>query len=148
MSQPNTNHKAAEGTEAASGSYSTYITGFLLSLALTATAFLLVHRHSSSHHLIPSDNFIFGALAVLAIAQLFVQLSFFLHLDRESKPFWNNTVLAFAAIVVLILVGGSIWIMTNLNYHHGTHNVTHTGHVLTSPGQTTQYIIQDEGIHE
>jgi cytochrome o ubiquinol oxidase subunit IV len=148
MNQPNTHHKTAADSEAASGSYTTYITGFLLSLALTATAFLLVHRHLSSHHLMPSDNFILGALAVLAIAQLFVQLSFFLHLDRESKPFWNNTVLAFAGIVVFILVGGSIWIMTNLNYHHGTHNVTHTGHALTTPRQTTQYIIQDEGIHE
>jgi cytochrome o ubiquinol oxidase operon protein cyoD len=89
-----------------------------------------------------------AALSVLAIIQLFVQLTFFLHLDRESKPWWNNTAFAFAVIVVVILVGGSIWIMANLNYHHGAHDVTHTGHVLTSPQQTTQYIIQDEGIHE
>ena len=144
MSQLNTPQKP----EAATGSYLMYTIGFVLSLALTATAFLTVHEHIQNHHLRPTDTFVLIALAILAIAQLFVQLSFFLHLDRESKPWWNNTVLAFAAIVVFILVGGSIWIITNLDYHHEGHNVTHTGHVLTSPQQTTQYIIQDEGIHE
>jgi cytochrome o ubiquinol oxidase subunit IV len=124
----------------------TYICGYLLSLTLTLIAFALVRRHISSHHLSPSDSFILGALAVLALTQLFVQLTFFLHLDRESKPWWNTTVLAFAITVVVILVGGSIWIMTNLNYHHGPRNVTHTGHVLSNPNQTNQYIIQDEGI--
>jgi heme/copper-type cytochrome/quinol oxidase subunit 4 len=86
------------------------------------------------------------ALAVLALTQLFVQLTFFLHLDRESKPWWNNIVLAFAVTCVFIIVGGSIWIMSNLNYHHGPQDVTHTGHVLQNPSQTNRYIIQDEGI--
>jgi cytochrome o ubiquinol oxidase subunit IV len=130
----------------ATGSYLTYIVGFLLSLALTLTAFALVKHHLDTHHLSPSDKYMLAALATLAITQLFVQLTFFLHLDRESKPWWNNTALAFAAVVVVILVGGSIWIMANLNYHHGPHNVTHTGHTLTTPQQTTHYIIQDEGV--
>jgi cytochrome o ubiquinol oxidase operon protein cyoD len=61
-----------------------------------------------------------GALLFLALTQLFVQLLFFLHLDRESKPFWNLQVAILAAGVVLILVIGSIWIMNNLNYHMNT----------------------------
>jgi cytochrome o ubiquinol oxidase operon protein cyoD len=134
--------------ESSLGSVRSYTIGFALSLALTSIAFLLTHKHLRTGHVMPSDTFMLWALSFLAITQLFVQLIFFLHLDRESKPRWNNTVLAFAAIVVIILVGGSIWIMTNLNYHHGPHSVTHTGHVLTTPRQTTQYIIQDEGIHQ
>jgi len=54
---------------------------------------------------------------VLATIQLFVQLIFFLHLDREPKPFWNLQVLMFAAGVIVIIVVGSIWIMNNLNYN-------------------------------
>lgn len=137
-----------ESQNAASGTALTYISGYILSLALTSISFLLVHRHLANHHLSPTDGFMLVALSVLALTQLFVQLTFFLHLDRESKPWWNNTALAFAAMVVFILVGGSIWIMTNLDYHHAGHNVTHTGHILTTPQQTTQYIIQDEGIHK
>ncbi len=129
------------------GSLQSYSIGFGLSLLLTGLSFWLVHRHISQNHLSPSDNFMVIALACLSITQLFVQLIFFLHLDKESKPRWNNIVLAFAAIVVFILVFGSIWIITNLNYHHDSYGTTHDGHQLTTPSQTTKYIINDEGIH-
>jgi cytochrome o ubiquinol oxidase operon protein cyoD len=134
-------------SESSTGSRFTYIAGYLMSLALTITAFLLVHKHIESHHLNPTDDFMLVALSALALIQLFVQLVFFMHLDRESKPRWNNLALVFAAIVVFILVGGSYWIISNLHYHHTGYGVTHDGHHLTSPSQETQYIIQDEGIH-
>jgi cytochrome o ubiquinol oxidase operon protein cyoD len=129
-------------TESSRGTIYTYIAGYVLSLGLTGTAFWLVHKHLQSHHLTPSDRFILTALAALAITQLLVQLVFFLHLDRESKPRWNLAALGFAAIVVVILVAGSIWIMTNLNYHHvrDAHD-----HQLT-PAQLNHTIIQDEGV--
>lgn len=133
---------------ASRGTVITYTAGFILSLGLTMAAYLLVHRHVQSHHLIFSDGFLLTAISLLAVTQLFVQLMFFLHLDRESKPWWNNTALAFAAIVVFIIVLGSIWIMNNLGYHHGPRNITHDGHTLTTPQQTDKYIIQDEGIHQ
>jgi cytochrome o ubiquinol oxidase operon protein cyoD len=138
--------KPADDQSFAHGSYLTYISGFLLSLTLTLVAFGLVKRHLDNNHLTPSDGFMLVALAVLAVIQLFVQLTFFLHLDRESKPWWNSTVLAFAVTVVVILVGGSIWIMANLDYHHGPQNLTHDGHALHGASQTNQYIIQDEGV--
>jgi len=134
--------------ESSTGSQLTYAAGYILSLALTITAFLLVRKHVDSHHLFPTDNFMLAALSALAIIQLFVQLIFFMHLDRESKPRWNNLALGLAAIVVFILVGGSIWIMSNLGYHHSGYGTTHDGHHLTSPSQETQYIIQDEGVHQ
>jgi cytochrome o ubiquinol oxidase subunit IV len=121
----------------AQATYGTYIAGFALSLGLTLAAYLLVWRHVNSHHAIFTDSFLNVAVAVLALLQLVVQLVFFLHLGRESKPRWNLAVLSFAAMVVIILVGGSLWIMSNLNYHHG--------HEMT-PSQTNTYIIHDEGI--
>lgn len=128
------------------GSFWGYVTGFGLSLALTGVSFYLVQRHAKNQHSSPSDDFILIALAVLAITQLLVQLVFFLHLDRESKPRWNFTVLTFAATVVVILVFGSVWIMNSLNSRHPGYGQTHDGHELKSPQQTEQYIIDDEGI--
>lgn len=116
----------------------TYIAGFIFSLSLTLAAFLLVWRYVDSDRQIFSEGFLLAWIAALAIVQLFTQLVFFLHLGRESKPRWNLTVLAFAAIIVVILVFGSLWIMANLGYHQGGD---------MSPRQTDQYIMEDEGIH-
>ena len=113
-----------------------YVTGFALSLGLTLTAFILVWRYVDSGRQSFSESSLLIWVAGLAIAQLFTQLVFFLHLGRESKPRWNLAVLAFAATIVIILVFGSLWIMANLNYRGG-HG--------TSPQQTETYIIEDEG---
>ncbi len=74
-------------------------------------------------------------LAALAVTQLLVQLLFFLHLGRESKPRWNLIVLAFAVMVVVIVVFGSLWIMKNLQYNHGHQ----------TPEETDKFLIHDEG---
>lgn len=106
-----TNHE-----ESAKGTVWTYIVGFGLSLALTMTAYLAVRHHIGTHHVFPTDNVMIAILASLAIAQLFAQLVFFLHLNRESRPRWNLLVFMFMALVLVIIVGGSLWIMNNLNY--------------------------------
>lgn len=124
------NHPAETQDETGQISTGSYIVGFVMSLILTLTAYILVaKRHQSNHTLII-------LVIILSISQLLVQLVFFLHLGRESKPRWNLIVLSFAALIVGILVLGSLWIMNNLNYHHD--NLT--------PSQTTDYIIHDEGI--
>jgi cytochrome o ubiquinol oxidase operon protein cyoD len=87
-----------------------YVTGFISSLVLTVTAYLLVVNHAFSRH------GLIAAVVVLALTQFFVQVIFFLHLGRESKPRWKLAVFLFMTMVVLILVFGSLWIMTNLNY--------------------------------
>ncbi len=112
--------------EAASGSVRTYTAGFVLSLILTVGAYAAVRDH------VASGWALIFVLAGLAVTQLLVQLVFFLHLGRESKPRWNLTVLLFAVMVVGIVVFGSLWIMRNLNYAH-SHSVTPTE------------IIKDEG---
>jgi cytochrome o ubiquinol oxidase operon protein cyoD len=120
--------------EAAKGTFKTYAIGFGLSLLLTLAAYFPVSRHVHSGHLIYSDRSLIVAVITLAITQLFVQLVFFLHLGRESKPRWNLVVFLFAALVVLILVLGTLWIMWNLNYH-------------MAPIPSDQQIIHDEGSH-
>jgi len=112
--------------EAAHGSVKTYATGFAFSIILTLAAYLLVVKNVFN-----GWGLIF-ALAALAVTQLLVQLVFFLHVGRESKPRWNLTVMAFAAMVVVILVFGSLWIMKNLQYNH-------------AKIPSTEQIIKDEG---
>jgi len=98
-----------------------YIIGFVLSLLFTFGAYILVSQHVKGHHAYLSHEFLIGAILTFAMLQLIVQLVFFLHIGREDKPRWNAWVLAFAVLVVTILVVGSIWIMKNLDYSHGTH---------------------------
>ncbi len=102
--------------EAGQGSLRTYVSGFILSIILTLTAFAFVYLHVHSEHGTFSHHLLIPLIVVLAVAQLFVQLRFFLHVGRESKPRWNLMALIFAVIVVLIVVIGSLWIMSNLNY--------------------------------
>lgn len=107
-----------------------YITGFILSIALTLAAyFMVVEQKFAARSLL----FIVGVLAVI---QFIVQLVFFLHLGRESKPRLNLTMLLFALLVVVIVVFGSLWIMVNLDYNHET----------LSPSEAGQYLLEDEGI--
>lgn len=89
-----------------------YIVGFILSLALTGEAYLLAVDHT--FHLMQ----LIVILLLLAVAQLFVQLFFFLHLDRAIKAPWNIVAFLFMVITVLTVVLGSLWIMQHLDYSH------------------------------
>jgi cytochrome o ubiquinol oxidase operon protein cyoD len=109
------------------GSVTSYTIGFLLSIILTVIPYMLVTRH-----LADGWTLVIGLL-VFAVAQLMVQLMFFLHLGNEARPWWNIQAFIFAVFVVLVVVVGSIWIMYHLNYNM-------TGH------DQSEYIIKDEGI--
>ena len=93
-----------------------YVIGFVLSLTLTLVTYFMVTGkvYSNSHAAI--------LIIVLALVQLFVQVIFFLHLNRDSRPRWNIIVFAFTLMVVVILVVGSLWIMNNLNYNGDPNN--------------------------
>lgn len=114
-----------------------YVAGFIFSLSLTFAAFLIVWRYVDSNRQILSEGLLLAWISGLALVQLFTQLIFFLHLGREARPRWNLSVLAFAAIVIVILVFGSLWIMISLD--------NRGGHTMT-PQQTETYIIEDEGL--
>ncbi len=114
-----------------------YIIGFVSSIVLTIIAFMIVNLHLSTNPQTPSSQVVVGILMFLAVAQLFVQLFFFLHLGKESKPRLNLMAFLFMTLVVGIIVLGSLWIMKNLDYH-----MSHNPNI-------EKMIIQDEGIrHE
>lgn len=86
-----------------------YVLGFALSVTFTLIAYFGI-----------TENWFSGeavlALLVLAVLQFVVQLFFFLHVGRETRPRWKLFTLFLAIVVVLIVVLGSIWVMYSLNY--------------------------------
>lgn len=87
------------------------ITGYVLALGLTLTAYFVVVNHWYD------EFWLMVVIFILAITQLVVQLVFFLHFGKESRPRWNLTAFWFMLIFLVILVAGSIWIMNSLNYN-------------------------------
>lgn len=86
-----------------------YLTGFVLSVLLTAVPFALVMMHAAS------ATILIPTVIGIGIVQIAVHLVCFLHMNRSSSQLWNNAAFAFAVIVVGILVVGSLWIMYHLN---------------------------------
>lgn len=88
-----------------------YVTGLALSLVLTIMAFALMEVR------ILTDAKLYMALSTLAIAQLIVQSICFLRLNTSATGRWNLLPFLFTILIIAILVGGSLWIMYNLNYY-------------------------------
>lgn len=92
-------------------SFKPLIVGLVASLILLAVSFVMVVSGDVE------KSVLYPVIFGLAIIQGLVQLIFFMHLGIESKPRWNVVSFAFLVIVMIIVVGGSIWIMNNLNYN-------------------------------
>ena len=86
-----------------------YLIGLVLAAALTAASFAILRANFVWAPAIPV------ALLVFAIAQMGVHLVFFLHITTGPDNTNNIMALAFGILVVVLLFGGSIWIMNNMN---------------------------------
>ena len=86
-----------------------YLIGFALAAALTAVSFYITRSTLVWTPSIPI------ALSVLAVAQMGVHVVFFLHMTSGSDNLNNLLALAFGLLIVLLLVLGSLWIMSHLN---------------------------------
>ncbi|GAA0730209.1 cytochrome o ubiquinol oxidase subunit IV [Sphingomonas sp. ABOLD] len=102
--------EAAEGEEFAGGT-SGYVVGLGLAALLTAAAFAMVNLPLVWRPAIPM------ALVVLAIAQMGIHLVFFLHVTTGPDNTNNVLALAFGTLVVLLLIGGSVWILAHLDHN-------------------------------
>jgi cytochrome o ubiquinol oxidase subunit IV len=92
------------------GSLKTYLTGFVLSLILTAIPFALVMSGT-----LPCSAAL-AAIFSAGIVQILVHLHYFLHLDTSSAARWNLLAMMFTLLILALFVGGTLWIMYNLNY--------------------------------
>lgn len=99
---------AAEHAVPYHGTFKGYMTGFVLALILTVIPFGLVMAGKMS------TTAIMVGIFLAAVVQVVVHLHYFLHLDTSVGERWNVMALLFTVLTVVILVGGSVWIMYNL----------------------------------
>jgi len=89
-------------------SYLSYSVGLGLAIVATIASFIV-----SQTSLLWAPGIPVG-LVVLAFAQIGVHLVFFLHLGSGPDNTNNILALAFGVFVVFLIIGGSIWIISNL----------------------------------
>ena len=99
-----------DGNAVAQGLQS-YLVGLGLAVLLTGVSFFVAGTSLVWQPSIPI------ALFVLAIAQMGVHLVFFLHITTGPDNTNNVMALAFGVLIVILLIGGSLWIMANLNHN-------------------------------
>jgi len=100
----------AHGAEAPHGSLKGYMTGFVLSVILTAAAFWLVMDHVFSS---PTTTAL--VIMVLAVVQIVVHMVYFLHMSSRAEGGWTMLALIFTLVLVAITLTGSVWVMYHLN---------------------------------
>ena len=104
------NHSQEHGYNGqAHGSMKEYVIGLILSIGLTLVPFYLVMTGAWS------DTATFIAITVTAIAQVLVQLIFFLHMNGSSKQAWLTMTGVYALFIVAFVIVGSLWIFEHLN---------------------------------
>ena len=86
-----------------------YLVGLFLAAFITVVAFFIA-----------GTNLVWGpsiplALVVLAIAQIGVHLVFFIHITTGPDNANNVLALAFGVLIVMLIIVGSLWIMSNLS---------------------------------
>ncbi len=96
--------------EAGHGSFNGYLTGFLLSVVLTAIPFWLVMGDVF-------DSTRVTAFVVMAFAavQIVVHMVYFLHMNTKSEGGWTVLALIFTVTLVVITLTGSLWVMHHMN---------------------------------
>jgi cytochrome o ubiquinol oxidase operon protein cyoD len=106
------------------GSVKSYSIGFGLAIIFTLAAYFTVASGWFSQ---------VGAIAVislLAVVQLIVQLAFFLHLGRDNVK-WKAAAFYTMFIILVLIVGGSLWIMYSLDYN-----------MMMSPEAMQEYMLE------
>ena len=88
---------------------SSYLWGLGLAVVLTGAAFgLAVFKILSGAPLL-------ATIGVLALIQIAVQFRFFLHIDLSRSKREDLQLILFTGLLILIMVSGSLWIMSSLD---------------------------------
>ena len=94
----------------AHGSLKSYLTGFVLSVILTAIPFWLVMTGA-----LESNQATAIVILALAVVQIVVHMIYFLHMNASSEGGWTLMALIFTLVMVVIALIGSLWVMYHLN---------------------------------
>ena len=86
-----------------------YVTGFFLSVILTAIPFWLVMGK-----VFASSTVTTFVILGFAIVQIYVHMVFFLHMTSKAEGGWTWMSLIFTLVLVVITLSGSLWVMYHL----------------------------------
>lgn len=90
------------------------LVGFLASLILTLASYLMVvHPEFFGSGI----NTALMVIFILALLQSIVQVIFFIDVWDERGLFWNLGVFISTVVLIVIIVGFSVWIMAHLDYN-------------------------------
>jgi cytochrome o ubiquinol oxidase operon protein cyoD len=87
-----------------------YLTGFALSVVLTALPFWLVMGK-----VLPGPVLTSAAVLAFAAVQVVVHMLYFLHMNAKVEQGWSLLALIFTVVLVVIMLAGSVWVMHHLN---------------------------------
>lgn len=93
------------------GTTRSYVIGFILSLVFTFIPYYLVVNH------VLTGLMLLIVILGIGVIQMIIQLVFFLHLGREKKPHWQLVFLVSTVGIILVVVGGSLVIISHLHYN-------------------------------
>ncbi|WP_455480841.1 cytochrome o ubiquinol oxidase subunit IV [Bartonella sp. B12(2025)] len=100
--------------ETHSPSTASYLIGFILAVFFTLGSFIpVMYGMMESWAISTKVVYLIG----MGIIQIIVQIVFFLHLNSGPDAKWNLSALWFAAICVFIIIGGTWWAISHLNYN-------------------------------
>jgi cytochrome o ubiquinol oxidase subunit IV len=86
-----------------------YMTGFVLSVILTAIPFWLVMSGA-----LGNKDATTVVILVLGAIQIVVHMIFFLHMTPSAESGWSLMALIFTVVMVVITLTGSLWVMFHL----------------------------------
>ncbi len=96
--------------DASHGTVKQYSIGFVVSVILTIVPFYMVMNAADF-----SRGSIVATIAITAIAQILIQLVYFLHMNSSAEQRWNVIAFIYTILTIAVLLIGSVWIM---NYLH------------------------------
>lgn len=95
--------------EAGHGSVKSYLVGFVLSVILTAIPFWAVMTGQFA------KSTSIALIVAMAVVQVMVHLKYFLHLDFSQAGRANTFAFLFTALIIVMVVGLSVWIIYSAN---------------------------------
>ncbi|XBC39132.1 MAG: cytochrome o ubiquinol oxidase subunit IV [Buchnera aphidicola (Nurudea shiraii)] len=91
--------------------YFFYILNFLILSILTIFPFFLVWKK------LFSKEITYFLIVLCLVFQVFIHFKFFFHLNYFNEHKWNLISIIFSFLIIMIILIGSYWIMSNLNHN-------------------------------
>lgn len=103
-------HDDHHGNTEPHSTFSGYMTGFVLSIILTAIPFWLVMAK-----VIADRNTAVLVLGAFAVVQILVHMVYFLHMNGKVEGGWTLLSTIFTVVFVAIAIAGTLWVMFHMN---------------------------------